>query len=101
MSEQSLHALRIANQTRIGASVLRAELAAKVITLEKALEDPRAQCMPVGRLLTAQPAWGPTKAHALLNYHHIWPTRRVRDLTPRQRQMIVEKAPSFGPGGAR
>jgi len=89
MSEQSLHALRIANQARIGASVLRGELAARVITLERALEDPRAQCMPVSRLLTAQPGWGPRKANDLLNRNFIWPTRKVRDLTANQKRLIA------------
>ena len=92
MSEQSLQALQLANKTRIQASVLRAELAANVITLADALVDPRAQCMPVSRLLTAQPRWGPKKANHLLNRNFIWPTRKVRDLTANQRILIAEQA---------
>lgn len=92
MSEQSLHALKGANKARIDASVLRNEVAARILTVEQALEDPRSQCMPVSRLLTAQPWWGPKKANALLNRHFIFPTRKIRDLTPRQRSLIAKAA---------
>jgi hypothetical protein len=89
---QAMQALLIANTNRLGAAEVRREVAAGVLTIDQALEDPRAQCMPIGRLLCARRGWGPTKANQLLNLHRIWPTRRVRDLTARQRRIIAEAA---------
>lgn len=88
-------ALDLANRIRLdGAAVIR-EIHAGLLTVTDALDDPRAQALPIGRVLTAQRAWGPTKANKLLNAHYIWPTRRVRDLTPRQRRVLVD-ASSLG-----
>jgi hypothetical protein len=89
-TEQRMFALEIANAVRTnGAAVLR-EIRAGVLTVGEAFEDPRAQGLAVGRVLTAQKRWGPTKANKLLNSHRIWPTRRVRDLTARQRRVLRE-----------
>jgi hypothetical protein len=87
---QAFQALEVANRVRTdGAQALR-EIKAGALTVGEALDDPRAQGIQVGRLLTAQRAWGPTKANKLLNRHGIWPTRRVRDLTKRQRRVLRE-----------
>jgi hypothetical protein len=89
-TEQRLSALEIANVVRTnGAAVLR-EIRVGVLTVGEAFDDPRAQGLAVGRVLTAQKRWGPTKANKLLNRHSIWPTRRVRDLTARQRRVLRE-----------
>lgn len=98
---QALRALEIANTSRLGAAEVRREIAAGVLTVDRALEDPRAQCMPIGRLLCARRGWGPTKVNRLLNLHRIWPTRQVRDLTARQRRLIsssVGEAPKGNEG---
>jgi hypothetical protein len=87
---QAMQALLIANTNRLAAAQVRREIAAGVLTVGQALEDPRSGCMPISRLLTAQRAWGPKKASRLLNSHGIWPTRRVRDLTARQRLVLRE-----------
>lgn len=90
MTRQQSEALQLANQIRIAGSLVRAEIAAGLLTVEDALADPRAQVMPIGRLLCALPHWGPKKSSYLLNGAFIWPTRRVRDLTDRQKAVIVE-----------
>lgn len=95
--QQQLHALGIANATRTQMAQACQEVRTGQLTLAKALEDPRAQATPVGRLLCAQRAWGPTKAQGLLNHLFIYPTRRVKDLTANQRNSLLEYAPLFGP----
>lgn len=88
--EQSMEALRIAQTARLEMAVVRQQLQVGEITLAEALEDSRAQCIPIGRLLCSQRQWGPVKAQTLLNRCLIWPTRRVRDLTDNQRRLILE-----------
>jgi hypothetical protein len=90
MSAQSLDALEVANTVRVQAKHLRQEVTTRQTSFADALNDPRAGSMPIGRLLCDVPHWGPSKSHALLNRHHIWPTRRVRDLTDRQKRLLVE-----------
>lgn len=87
-TEQRFEALKMANEVRLGGAALKRELMAGDISLADALEDPRAQFVQVGQLLCAQRGWGPTKANKLLNSHRIYPTRRVRHLTPRQRRVV-------------
>jgi hypothetical protein len=87
---QAFQALELANRVRTdGAQVLR-EIKTGALRVGEAFDDPRAQGLPVGRVLTAQKRWGPAKANKLLNRHSIWPTRRVRDLTKRQRRVLRE-----------
>jgi len=87
---QQLEALEIANRVRFDGMHVRQELMAGLITVEQAFDDPRAERMQVGRLLCAQRGWGPSRVHRLLNTLMVWPTRRVGDLTERQRLLIVE-----------
>jgi hypothetical protein len=89
---QAFQALELANRNRVGAAVVRRELAAGAITVAAALKDPRSGCMPVGRLLCARRGWGPTKTNELLEYLGIFATRRVRDLTVHEREWIVRAA---------
>lgn len=91
MSEQSLQALALANPIRIAGAQVRAEVTTGQLSIVEALYDSRAGCLPIGRLLCAQHYWGPAKANALLRVYHIWPTRRVRDLTDRQKQILAER----------
>jgi hypothetical protein len=85
---QAVEALRLANNVRCRGAVLRQEIADGVLTVAEALDDPRAQAMPIGRLVLAQPLWGPQKASGLFRRLEMWPQRRVRDLTDRQRTLI-------------
>jgi hypothetical protein len=87
---QQLQALAIANRVRSDGVAVQREIAAGTLTVVDALEDPRASGLHVGRLLCAQRGYGPGKAHRLLGSLGIWPTRRVRDLTERQRKLIAE-----------
>lgn len=87
---QALQALRVAQAVRMGLARVRQEVAAGVLTIPEALEDPRAQSMPIGRLLVTQRGWGPRKVNRLLGQERMWWSRPVRDLTDRQRRVICE-----------
>lgn len=93
---QRMRALSRANAVRIGAAQLRRELGAGTISLADALEDERAQPVEIFALLYAQRRWGPRRVRSLLNRVMIGEHRRVRDLTARQRAVLVERA-----GGGR
>lgn len=89
MSEQSMQALRKADEVRLPGVQVRREITCGVLTVAEALEDPRAGVVQIQRLLTSQPRVGLKRAHALLRPLHIWPTRRVRDLTAHQKAALV------------
>jgi hypothetical protein len=86
--DQRRQALEIANRCRLAGSQVRREIAAGTLSLADALDDPRAQQSPIGRLVLAQPRWGEQKASRLFRRLEMWPQRRVRDLTDRQRTLI-------------
>ena len=90
VTRQRFDALANANQTRIGKATLKKELGRREITFAMALNDPRAQPMEIRALLVAQRRWGPIKAQTLLRRLMISEHRRVRDLTSRQRYMLLE-----------
>lgn len=87
---QRLDALQHANAARSANKEIRQEIRAGTLTIDQALEDPRAQSMPIGRLLAAQRGWGTTKVNRLLEPQRMWWSRPVRDLTDRQRRVISE-----------
>lgn len=93
---QRMSALTAANHVRIGRSQLRRDLHDGRITLAAALQDPRADTMPVGDLLRGQRRWGPTRVRVLLSRLMISETKRVGSLTDRQRGLIVEAACEVG-----
>lgn len=95
MSAQSLEALQRANANRMAAGEVRREVGCGLLPIYAALVDPRAGCMDIRRLLCAQRSWGPLKADTLLAGLGIHPTRKVRDLTDRQRNAIIEGTPSM------
>lgn len=83
-------ALKIANRVRSAGAAVRQEVAVGLLSVAEALDDPRSEHLTIQRLLCSQRYYGPSRCGALLRPLHIWPTRRVRDLTRRQRQMIVQ-----------
>ncbi len=89
---QHLHALSKANEVRMASAALRRELGAGQLTLREALDDPRSGCLELRTLLSSLPRIGVVKASRIANTESIGasPTRRVRDLTDRQRCELVE-----------
>lgn len=85
---QNMHALGLANQARLDAVAIKAEIRTGQILVSVALEDPRAGVVPIGLLLIQQPKWGPDRVSRILARHFIGEHRRVRDLTTRQVDLI-------------
>ena len=86
---QAQFALQRANQERLAAAAVKAELAAGDISFEAALADPRAGSATVLGMLTAQHRWGRARALAALEGTFIPDGKRIRDLTDRQRDTLV------------
>lgn len=91
---QHLAALEKANRHRFAAAEIRRELFEGRITAAEALYDERAQSLTIERLLASQYRWGPQRAARLLRRLDspipVHENRRVRDLTERQRTLLVE-----------
>lgn len=86
---QHLDALALANQVRLARCVDRGRLAAGELTFAAALELPHWQSAMVADLLSAQHYWGSRRVAQALATAGCSPTRRVRDLTARQRDALL------------
>lgn len=89
--EQRRRALDRANEVRLAAAEVRAEVAAGCLSIEEALYDERAGSLTAARLIMARRWWGPTKTRKLLHRLMIGEQKRVGMLTDRQKRAIVEK----------
>lgn len=95
---QPMVALAEANRRRFGHAGVKAEVKAGTLTVADALDDPRAQTMPLMQLLCAQVRWGVHRSGRLMRACGIAPLGRGRhdrrvdrlvgDLTERQRAEI-------------
>lgn len=92
--------LRLANQVRFASKDIKRELAKGDMPLRVALDDPRTGVLTVLDVLMAQRWWSRDRALRLLNnlaaddqFDRISETRRVRDLTERQKALLVERCP--------
>ncbi len=96
---QPFEALERANRVRLEMSAIRREIRDGTVTAAAALYDPRAEPLQLGRLLGAQPHWGPHRVRDTLRDLHdaTWGDHvvdlniamRVRDLTERQRAELA------------
>ena len=87
---QNMEALRLANEIRDGRVKVKRRLFAGDLSLEEALQDPSCQTARVLDLLIAQRRWGHSRANkALIAADNIWPNRQVRQLTDRQRKLLI------------
>lgn len=94
---QPTRALACANEARLAAAGLRQRVASGEMTLAEAIDHPDAASLTITRLLEAQPHWGKVRAKACLadltaEREPISPLRRVRDLSLRQRALVVRCA---------
>lgn len=88
MTHQPSDALVVANEARLAQAAVRRALAARTMTLGEALEHPDAQRMTAYRLLAAQPRWGPLRTSEVLRGVGVSESRRVGELTDRQRKLF-------------
>ena len=93
---QHMVALAKAQQVRMAGVRIKRDLKAGRITIAQALVDPDAASLSVFDLLIARPRWGRKKAVNFLVRHQISETRRVRNLTARQRTMLTEACSPTG-----
>jgi len=87
-------ALARANEIRLARSRVKRDLRAGRLTLADALEHPAVQTMTLAALLDAQERWGDVRVTAFLARLSISPSRRIGDLTPRQRQTVLAPKPA-------
>ncbi len=87
---QFLTALRKANTVRLGASEVKRAIASGEMGIDEAVFDPRATCLTTYALLCSQRRWGRHKTTRVLAKLGIRETRRVGDLTARQRGLIAD-----------
>lgn len=89
---QHMISLSRANHIRIARAVLKREIAAGDRTAASVLLQcpDEAETMTVLDLLDAQYRWGPLRARKALIVARIPESKTVGDLTPRQRDVLVE-----------
>ena len=91
-TEQAVNALELANKTRLGRYELRVGLKAGTITLAEAFADEWAQGATVASILKAQRRWGDDRVRRTLTRVPMTEAKLVKDLTPRQRNKLLELA---------
>lgn len=92
---QALEALEVANRTRRERAEVKRLIRCGGLTVAEVLADPPAFLarMPIGELIRAQALWGPTRSRKFLRRAEITETRRIGELTERQRDLIAGLLP--------
>lgn len=88
---QHMDALRRANEVRFAGIAVKRDLRGLLITLEVALYDTRADSLEVLEFLRAAPGWGSVRARMLLDELRISHIKRIRELTPRQKDLLADR----------
>jgi hypothetical protein len=88
--EQRRAALVLSARTRAERAELKRDMKAGKVTLAEALDDPRAQRIPIRQLLMSLPGIGSVKADLIMRVAGIAPSRRVKGVGIRQRQRLIE-----------
>lgn len=96
--EQRDAALEKANRVRSGAAAIKREIREGELAVIDALDDPRAAPIEIVDLLDAQRSVGDSKVRSLLARCRVPGNTRVRDLSPRQRVVILQ---ALSPGDRR
>ena len=87
---QRLQALQVANATRsLGVEVKR-DVRLGELTVSQAVSDPRAQGLRLYQLLGAQKGMGAVRVERVCRLVPCSPSRRVRELTERQRWALLD-----------
>jgi hypothetical protein len=85
-----MDALAIANLVRIRAAEIKQDVKRGIISVADAIQMDEMQHVRIHLLLKAQIGYGEVRIHKLLKGISISPLRRIRDLTDREKRMIVE-----------
>ena len=81
--------LQKAQQSRTERCAIKAAITAGSVTLGEAMLEPCMASMSVYALLAQQHYWGPQRVKRVLSQLQISPLRNVRELTDRQRELLV------------
>jgi hypothetical protein len=88
---QHLRALEKAQRVRLAGAQLKDEVAAGTLSVGDALFDERAGSLAVRDLLMAQHRWGRQRTVKLLGKVSLRETKRVRELTLREKRLVAAK----------
>jgi hypothetical protein len=93
LKPQRLAALQLANEIRSRRAKLRRQLSLGTMSAAEVLLDPpsEAASWSIAALLMSQRRWGPAKCKKLLARNQINHAKALRDLTSRQRRMLVDQ----------
>lgn len=93
VAERARQALELANQARLNGFAVRRDIADGTLDADVALYDLRARSVLVTDLLRAMPGFGRDgiKARDLLTDLQISHLKKVRELTPTQREDLAER----------
>lgn len=90
---QNMKALRRAKAVYLARAALRRKIKSGETTVADALrgEHPEIDTMTIGKLLESQHRWGPYRAETFLAPLYIRSSKRVKELTERQRELIAKE----------
>ncbi len=88
---QHMDALGRANEVRCARAAVRRKLKKGELSLKAALANPHVQGMKAYDLLMAQWKWGPRRTKTALSRAEIFESRRVENLTTRQREALCNQ----------
>lgn len=89
---QHMVALRKGDQIRLARAATKSQITAGELSLLEAIDRPEIQSMCIVDLLRTQHGWGRRRAEKALSMLGASTTRRVDELTPRQRTVLNEIA---------
>jgi hypothetical protein len=98
-----LAALQLANDARSGRAELKRQIAAGSIRVADVLVDPppEAAGISVAALLLSQRGWGRIKSRRFLSSNDVSETRKVGELSQRQREVLAAELRALDPLAAR
>jgi hypothetical protein len=98
-----LAALQLANDARSGRAELKRQIAAGVVSVTDVLIDPPpvAAGISVGALLVSQRGWGRIKSRRFLSSNDVSETRKLGELSQRQRELLAADLRALDPFSAR
>jgi hypothetical protein len=82
--ERRRASLALANHARLDAAAVKRDIRTGRLTVQEALDDPRAGSVSALGLLRAMPMVGSTRARGMLRRAQVGENRKVRDMTGRE-----------------
>jgi hypothetical protein len=98
-----LAALQLANDARSGRAELKRQIASGAVRVSDVLVDPPpvAAGISVAALLVSQRGWGRIKSRRFLSSNDVGETRKLGELSQRQRELLAAELRSLDPFASR